>query len=87
MTLPSFISSKKGIKLMTFTSNFGKFIAIIGGVLWINNVSNAEYIVSAGALLVAFYYLLGAFASPTEQLDYTLVHPELAELDPEVKKK
>ena len=68
---------------MTFTSNFGKFIAIIGGVLWINNVNNAEYIVSAGALLVAFYYLLGAFAKPTEQLDYTLVHPELAELDPE----
>ena len=83
MTLPSFISSKKGIKLMTFASNFGKFVAIVGGVLWINNFSGAEYIVSAGALLVAFYYLIGAFASPTEQLDYSILHPELAKLDPE----
>jgi len=81
MTLPNYVSSKRGIKLMSFLSNFGKFTAIIGGILWLNGVNGALYVVSAGALLVACYYLLACFIQPTEKLDWTLVHPELAGAD------
>lgn len=66
---------------MSFLSNFGKFIAIIGGILWLNGVNGALYVVSAGALLVAFFYLLACFIQPSERLDWTMVHPELGAVD------
>lgn len=66
---------------MSFLLNFGKFSAVIGGVLWLNNVSFALHIVSGGGILMAVFYLLSVFLKPQEVLDWSLVHPELAKVD------
>ena len=87
MTLPAFLSSKRGIKLMTFLLNFGKFSVVTGGVLWLNQVSGALHIVSGGGILIAVFYLLSVFIQPQERHDWSVVHPELGSVDYDTDKK
>ena len=82
-----FFNTKSGITLHNQIANMGKFLAVLGGILWINSVEGAVLLVSIGAALVALYYFINMFEKPKEQLDWTLVYPELASVQDDDKKK
>lgn len=71
--------SKYVIILCTKFYNWGKMLAILGGllILWHQIVLGAVILTIAG-LGIAIIYFFSAFAPPREEVDWSLVYPELA---------
>ena len=76
-------------KVMNFAYGMGAAVVIVGALFKIQHWTGASELLVAGLLTEAFIFGLSAFDKPDEDLDWTLVYPELAggEAKPKAKKK
>ena len=76
-------------KVMNFAYGMGAAVVIVGALFKIQHWTGASQLLIIGLLTEAFIFALSAFDKPDEELDWTLVYPELAggEAKPKTKKK
>ena len=76
-------------KVMNFAYGMGAAVVIVGALFKIQHWTGASELLVVGLLTEAFIFGLSAFDKPDEELDWTLVYPELAggEAKPKAKKK
>ena len=76
-------------KVMNFAYGMGAAVVIVGALFKIQHWTGASQLLVIGLLTEAFIFALSAFDKPEEELDWTLVYPELAggEAKPKAKKK
>lgn len=76
-------------KVMNFAYGMGAAVVIVGALFKIQHWTGASELLIVGLLTEAFIFALSAFDKPDEELDWTLVYPELAggEAKPKAKKK
>ena len=76
-------------KVMNFAYGMGAAVVIVGALFKIQHWTGASELLVIGLLTEAFIFGLSAFDKPDEDLDWTLVYPELAggEAKPKAKKK
>jgi gliding motility-associated protein GldL len=72
-------------KVMNFAYGMGAAVVIVGALFKIEHWTGASELLVIGLLTEAFIFGLSAFDKPDEDLDWTLVYPELA--GGEVKQK
>jgi gliding motility-associated protein GldL len=72
-------------KVMNFAYGMGAAVVIVGALFKIQHWTGASELLVIGLLTEAFIFGLSAFDKPDEDLDWTLVYPELA--GGEVKQK
>lgn len=77
-TISDFFESKRFKKINPKIGGFSLFFAIIGGVLMLNNCFAGIYLVNIGGIGLAVYLLFCGFYPLKEELDWTLVFPQLA---------
>jgi gliding motility-associated protein GldL len=73
-----FLHSKKGKVIMNFIYGAGAAVVIIGAWAKILHLEIANVMITVGLLTEAGIFLISAFEPPHEELDWTLVYPELA---------
>jgi len=75
-------------KIMNFAYGMGAAVVIVGALFKIQHWTGASELLVVGLLTEAFIFGLSAFDKPDEELDWTLVYPELAggEAKPKAKK-
>ena len=65
-------------KVMNFAFGMGAAVVIVGALFKIQHWTGASELLVIGLLTEAFIFGLSAFDKPDEDLDWTLVYPELA---------
>jgi gliding motility-associated protein GldL len=78
-----FLHTKKGKVVMNFIYGAGASVVIIGAWAKILHLEIANVMITVGLLTEAGIFLISAFEPPHEELDWTLVYPELAGLPAE----
>lgn len=73
----SFLTSKKGKKVMGFVYGWGAAIVIVGAMFKIQHWPGASIMLVAGLSIEAVIFFLSAFEPPHEEIDWSLVYPEL----------
>jgi gliding motility-associated protein GldL len=75
-------------KVMNFAYGMGAAVVIVGALFKIQHWTGASQLLVLGLLTEAFIFALSAFDKVDEELDWTLVYPELAggEAKPKSKK-
>ncbi len=81
----SIFESKRGKKAMGMAYGIGAAIVIAGALFKIMHWKGADFMLILGMGTEAFIFLLSAFEPVHEELDWTLVYPELAGMDGEGK--
>jgi gliding motility-associated protein GldL len=76
-------------KVMNFAYGMGAAVVIVGALFKIQHWTGASQLLVIGLLTEAFIFALSAFDKVDDELDWTLVYPELAggEAKPKAKKK
>lgn len=76
-------------KVMNFAYGMGAAVVIVGALFKIQHWTGASELLIVGLLTEAFIFALSAFDKVDDELDWTLVYPELAggEAKPKAKKK
>ena len=76
-------------KVMNFAYGMGAAVVIVGALFKIQHWTGASQLLVIGLLTEAFIFALSAFDKVDDELDWTLVYPELAggESKPKAKKK
>nr|WP_314866619.1 gliding motility protein GldL [uncultured Flavobacterium sp.] len=76
-------------KVMNFAYGMGAAVVIVGALFKIQHWTGASQLLVIGLLTEAFIFALSAFDKVDDELDWTLVYPELAggEVKPKAKKK
>jgi gliding motility-associated protein GldL len=76
-------------KVMNFAYGMGAAVVIVGALFKIQHWTGASELLIIGLLTEAFIFALSAFDKVDDELDWTLVYPELAggEAKPKTKKK
>ena len=74
-------------KVMNFAYGMGAAVVIVGALFKIQHWTGASELLVIGLLTEAFIFGLSAFDKPDEDLDWTLVYPELAEGEAKQKSK
>ena len=76
-------------KVMNFAYGMGAAVVIVGALFKIQHWTGASQLLVIGLLTEAFIFALSAFDKVDDELDWTLVYPELAGGDakPKAKKK
>ena len=76
-------------KVMNFAYGMGAAVVIVGALFKIQHWTGASQLLVIGLLTEAFIFSLSAFDKVDDELDWTLVYPELAggEAKPKAKKK
>ncbi|MDD2635224.1 MAG: gliding motility protein GldL [Bacteroidales bacterium] len=78
MNLSEFTSSKKYKKFMALVYGWGAAIVMVGALFKIQHYPGAGPMLVVGLLTEAFIFFLSAFEPPHEEVDWSLVYPELA---------
>jgi len=78
-----FLHSKKGKIVMNMIYGLGAAVVIVGAWMKILHLPGANISISVGLLTEAFIFIISAFEPPKEEIDWTLVYPELAGLPAE----
>src|SRR5690606_11557822 len=73
-----FLHSKKGKIVMNFVYGIGAAVVIVGAWAKILHLPIAYSMITVGLLTEAFIFTISAIEPPHEELDWTLVYPELA---------
>jgi gliding motility-associated protein GldL len=76
----NFLQTKKGKVIMNFVYGFGAAIVILGAMFKIMHWPGASAMIVIGLSTEAVIFAISAFEPPHEELDWTLVYPELAGL-------
>jgi gliding motility-associated protein GldL len=76
-------------KVMNFAYGMGAAVVIVGALFKIQHWTGASELLVIGLLTEAFIFALSAFDKVDDEVDWTLVYPELAggEAKPKAKKK
>jgi gliding motility-associated protein GldL len=74
-------------KVMNFTYGMGAAVVIVGALFKIQHWPFASLLLIVGLLTEAFIFALSAFEPADEELDWSLVYPELADGDAKQKGK
>lgn len=77
----SVFESKKGKRMMGMAYGIGAAIVIAGALFKIMHWKGADVMLIVGMGTEAFIFLLSAFEPVHEELDWTLVYPELAGME------
>lgn len=75
-----FLHTKKGKIVMNFIYGMGAAVVIVGAWAKILHLPIADVMITVGLLTEAVIFAISAFDPPAEDLDWTLVYPELAGL-------
>ena len=78
MGIAQFTQGKAFKQLMSKLYGFGAAIVIIGALFKIQHWEGAGVMLTVGLLTEAVIFFFSAFEPPHEELDWTLVYPELA---------
>ncbi len=78
MSLSEFTSSKRYKKIMGFVYGWGAAVVMVGALFKIQHLPGAGIMLIVGLLTEAFIFFLSAFEPPHEEVDWSLVYPELA---------
>jgi len=81
MNLSEFTSSKSYKKIMGFVYGWGAAVVMVGALFKIQHLPGAGMMLTVGLLTEAFIFFLSAFEPPHEEVDWSLVYPELAGVD------
>ena len=81
--MAGFFQSKKGKKIMAMTYGLGGAVVILGALFKIQHWPGAGPMLIAGLGTEAVIFTISAFEPPHEDLDWSLVYPELAHIDDE----
>jgi len=81
MGLVDFLQSKKGKKIMGFLYGWGAAVVIIGAMFKIQHWPGAGAMLVAGLSTEAVIFFFSAFEPIHEDVDWSLVYPELAHTD------
>ncbi|MFK7048900.1 MULTISPECIES: gliding motility protein GldL [Flavobacterium] len=73
-------------KVMNFAYGFGAAVVIVGALFKLMHWPGASAMLIAGLGTEALIFGLSAFETPAQELDWTLVYPELAGGQPTAKK-
>jgi gliding motility-associated protein GldL len=77
-TLSDFVSTSSFKKFSYNMNNWGKMLAIIGALMMLYHVNAGKIILTIGGGIIAVFYFFTAFHPLHEELDWTLVFPQLA---------
>ena len=78
MGLNEFVASRKYKKIMGFVYGWGAAIVMVGALFKIQHYPGAGPMLVVGLLTEAVIFFLSAFEPPHEEVDWSLVYPELA---------
>ncbi|MFT5725696.1 MAG: gliding motility-associated protein GldL [Bacteroidia bacterium] len=78
--------SKKGKKIMAMAYGLGAAVVILGALFKIMHWAFADAMLIAGMGTEVFIFAMSAFEPVHEELDWTLVYPELAGMDGDDRK-
>lgn len=78
MRLSEFTSSKSYKKIMGFVYGWGAAVVMVGALFKIQHLPGAGVMLTVGLLVEAAIFFLSAFEPPHEEVDWSLVYPELA---------
>jgi len=78
-----FLQSKRGKIIMNLIYGLGAAVVIVGAWMKILHLPFANIAISVGLLTEAVIFAISAFEKPKEEVDWTLVYPELAGLPAE----
>lgn len=78
MGLNAFLESKRGKLILHRTYSFGASIVIVGALFKIQHYGGSEYILPLGLGTEAAIFVLFALQKPHEEVDWSLVYPELS---------
>lgn len=81
MSLNEIVESEGYKKTMTKIIGFGASIVLVGALFKIQHWPGAGIMLIIGLLTEALIFFLSAFDPPHEEVDWSLVYPELAGLD------
>ncbi|MDR2009631.1 MAG: gliding motility protein GldL [Bacteroidales bacterium] len=81
MNLSEITSSKKYKKFMGFVYGWGAAIVMVGALFKIQHYPGAGPMLVIGLLTEAVIFFLSAFEPPHEEVDWSLVYPELAGIE------
>lgn len=81
MSISELVQSEGYKKFMAKVYGFGASIVLIGALFKIQHYPGASIMLVIGLLVEALIFFFSAFEPPHEELDWTLVYPELAGLD------
>lgn len=84
MSLNDIVTSKKYKKFMGFVYGWGAAVVMVGALFKIQHLAGAGVMLTVGLLTEAFIFFLSAFEPPHEEVDWSLVYPELAGIEENV---
>ena len=73
----SFLESKRGKVLLNYAYGWGAAVVIIGALFKIRHLDGADLMLTIGLGTEALIFFISGFEKPSEDLDWTLVYPEL----------
>src|SRR5687767_8969713 len=73
-----FLHTRKGKIVMNFIYGIGAAVVIVGAWAKILHLPIANTMITVGLLTEAFIFCISAFEPPHEDVDWSLVYPELA---------
>jgi gliding motility-associated protein GldL len=81
MSISELVESEGYKKFMAKVYGFGASIVLVGALFKIQHYPGASAMLVVGLLVEAMIFFFSAFEPPHEDIDWTLVYPELAGLD------
>jgi gliding motility-associated protein GldL len=81
MSISELVESEGYKKFMAKVYGFGASIVLVGALFKIQHYPGASIMLIIGLLVEALIFFFSAFEPPHEDIDWTLVYPELAGLD------
>lgn len=73
----SFLESKRGKVLLNYAYGWGAAVVIIGALFKIRHLDGADLMLTIGLGTEAVIFFISGFEKPSEDLDWSLVYPEL----------
>ncbi|MEY4144156.1 MAG: protein involved in gliding motility GldL [Bacteroidota bacterium] len=74
----SFLESKRGKVLLNYAYGWGAAVVIIGALFKIRHLDGADLMLTIGLGTEALIFFISGFEKPSEDLDWSLVYPELS---------
>lgn len=84
--MANFFESKTGKRIMSMAYGIGAAIVIIGALFKILHLPGADMMLIVGMGTEAVIFTISAFEPIHQEVDWTLVYPELAGMEPNEKK-
>ncbi len=76
--IQNFLTSRKGKVILGFAYGFGAAVVIVGALFKIMHWPGSGIMLTVGLGVEAAIFLISAFEPPHEDVDWTIVYPELA---------